>query len=123
GGVTSGRKAQELRRFGELPRDVDWEVEVALAIDAADAADRVSLVARGWRLVDPNDVAATPDAFRSYVLGSSAELSVAQGAYVTTRSGWIGDRTVRYLTSGRPVLVHDRCVGRVVPTGAGLTTF
>ena len=122
-GVTYGLKAHEFRRFVDLPSHIDWDVEVALAIDPADDADRERLVAHGWHLVDPNDVAATPDAFRSYVLGSSAELSVAQGAYVTTSSGWISDRSVRYLAAGRPVLVQDTTLGGAVPTGAGLNTF
>jgi hypothetical protein len=122
-GVAYGLKAHEFRRFVDIPRHVDWEVEVALAIDAADETDRERMVAHGWHLVDPIDVAATPDAFRSYVLGSSAELSVAQGAYVTTQSGWISDRSLRYLATGRPVLVQDTALGRAVPTGAGLNTF
>jgi hypothetical protein len=46
---------------------------------------------------------------------------VAQEAYTATRTGWIGDRTVRYLASGRPALVED--TGHSVPTGAGLLTF
>jgi hypothetical protein len=42
---------------------------------------------------------------------------------VTTQSGWISDRSLRYLASGRPVLVQDTALGRVVPTGCGLNTF
>jgi len=46
-------------------------------------------------LVDP-DAVRTPDAFRSYVQGSDAEFSAAQGVYARTGSGWFSDRSVRY---------------------------
>jgi hypothetical protein len=60
-------------------------------------------------------------AFQHYVQGSAAEFSVAQGIYVETRSGWVSDRTVRYLASGKPALVQD--TGSRVPTGEGLIPF
>jgi hypothetical protein len=78
---------------------------------------------RGWRVVDPADVARDPDAFREYVRGSWAEFSVAKGAYVATSSGWFSERTARYLASGRPALVQDTGLSRVLPVGEGLLTF
>src|SRR5947208_1606007 len=54
---------------------------------------------------------------------SAAEFSVAQGIYVETSSGWFSDRSVRYLASGKPVLVQDTGMGRHLPTGKGLLTF
>ena len=96
--------------------------EAALDIDSADAADRNALDAQGWRLVDPA-VAADPDGFRDYVRASGAEFSVAQGIYVETLSGWFSDRSVRYLASGRPVLVQDTGFGRKLPVGEGLLAF
>ena len=55
--------------------------------------------------------------------GSGAEFSVAQGIYVDTESGWFSDRTVRYLASGKPVLVQDTGFGRTLPVGDGLVPF
>jgi hypothetical protein len=43
--------------------------------------------------------------------------------YVDTVSGWVADRTTRYLASGRPVLVQDTGFGAAVPTGEGFLTF
>ena len=68
-------------------------------------------------------MAGTPDAFRSYVRGSAAEFSVAQGLYVETRSGWFSDRTTRYLACGRPALVQDTGFADRLPVGKGLVTF
>ena len=99
-----------------------WPVELALAIDPWDGDDLAGLHAAGWRTVDPREVAATPDAYRRYVQGSSAELSVAKELYVATRSGWFSDRSACYLASGRPVVTQDTgCT--LLPSGAGLCTF
>ena len=111
------------RRDIELARRVEGPFEIALQIHPADQKDLEALLANGWRIVDPRTVADTPDAFRSYVQGSGAEFSVAQGIYVDTNSGWFSDRTVRYLASGRPALVQDTGFGRHLPAGEGLVSF
>jgi hypothetical protein len=77
----------------------------------------------GWRIVDPLALAAGPCEFREYVRNSGAEFSVAQGVYVGTESGWFSDRTVRYLASGKPVLVQDTGFSRNYPVGDGLIAF
>ena len=68
-------------------------------------------------------MAGDPVDFQRYVQGSDAEFSVAQGIYVETQSGWISDRTIRYLASGRPALVQD--TGQVLSHAhhAGFLTF
>ena len=39
------------------------------------------------------------------------------------RSGWVSDRTVCYLASGRPVLIEDTGLGACLPLGEGCVTF
>jgi hypothetical protein len=123
GGRRYGLKVHEFRRFIELPALSPHEFELALDIQPGDRADREALVRRGWRLADPRRVAGDLDAFRAYVQGSLAEFSVAQGVYVETACGWFSDRSVRYLASGRPVLVQDTSFPRILPTGLGLVAF
>jgi hypothetical protein len=117
-----GLKHHQWRRFIELPGLTGLPFEAALAIDPADAADRDALEDNGWRLVDP-EVVVEPDGFRDYVRGSGAEFSPAQGIYVETRSGWVSDRSVRYLASGRPVLVQDTGLASTLPVGWGMLLF
>ncbi len=124
GGRVLGLKHHEFRRLLELPELVEEaEFELALNIHSADAADREALEDHGWRIVSPRDVAASPGAFRDYVRASGAELSVAQPAYVETRSGWFSDRSAAYLAAGRPALVQDTGVGAHLKLGEGLLTF
>jgi hypothetical protein len=123
GGRTFGLKVHEFRKVIELPGRTDQAFEIALAIHPADGKDLAALQEHGWGLVDPATVTGDPLAFRRYVQGSGAEFSVAQGIYVDTESGWFSDRTVRYLASGKPVLVQDTGFGRTLPVGDGLVPF
>ena len=123
GGRTFGLKVHAFREFIDLPRQAGGPFEIALTIHPADQPDREALERHGWHLTDPQDVAADPLAFRRYIQGSGAEFSVAQGIYVDTHSGWFSDRSVRYLASGKPVLVQDTGFGRQYPTGRGLLPF
>ena len=123
GGRTYGLKVHEFRKFIDLPSQSDERFEIALDIDPADVRDRNTLLSHGWGIVDPRIVAADPEAFRSYVQGSRAEFSVAQGIYVETRCGWFSDRTTRYLASGRPALVQDTGFSQTLPVGDGLVVF
>jgi hypothetical protein len=121
-GRTFGLKVHEFRRFLALPQMSTQTFEIALNIHAADERDRAALHEHGWRLVDPSAVA-RPDGFRAYVQGSGAEFSVSQGIYVDTNSGWFSDRSVRYLASGRPVLVQNTGYDASLPVGEGLLAF
>ncbi|HEY5914477.1 MAG TPA: hypothetical protein VJA21_28135 [Verrucomicrobiae bacterium] len=118
-----GQKAHEFRKFFSLPSRTGRQFEVALDIHPGDHKDIAALGADGWRLVDPKAVAKTAQAYRSYIQTSGAEFSPAQGVYVETNSGWFSDRTVRYLATGKPVLVQETGFSQHYPTGEGLLSF
>jgi hypothetical protein len=122
-GRTYGLKVHEFRKFIELPRRSSHPFEIALDIHPGDEADLIALREHGWRVADPLEVAGDPDALRSYVQGSGAEFSAAQGMYVDTGCGWFSDRTVRYLSSGKPALVQETGFSRTLPVGTGLIGF
>ena len=65
----------------------------------------------------------SPTAYRDYIQRSDAELMVAKGMYVDSRSGWISERSLCYLASGRPVLAQDTGFGLLYPTGEGLLAY
>jgi len=123
GGRTLGLKVHEFRKYLDLPRRSLFEFEIASTIHPADVKDRAALVEHDWRLVDPLAAAGHPTAFRRYIQESAAEFSVAQGVYVETNCGWFSDRSVRYLASGKPVLVQDTGFGRWLPCGEGVVPF
>jgi hypothetical protein len=123
GARTFGLKVHEFRKFIDLPARARAQFEIALNIHPADDRDLKSLQAHGWAIIDAFAAASDPSAFRRFVQSSGAEFSAAQGIYVDTQSGWFSDRTVRYLASGKPVLVQDTGFGRHLPVGEGLLSF
>lgn len=121
-GITYGLKLHEFRKVFDVPRRVSAGFEIALDIHDGDARDREALLAHGWRLVAPAATVGTPQSFRNYIQESGAEFSVAQGVYAHAHSGWFSDRSIRYLASGRPVLVQDTGL-TTIPVGEGIVTF
>jgi hypothetical protein len=122
-GVTYGLRVHEFRRFAALPRRSSQEFEVALDIHEAETPDIEMLDANGWRRTDPAIAAADPWAYRDYVRRSKAELMIAKGMYVHSRSGWISDRSICYLAAGRPVVAQETGFSELYPSGAGLLSF
>ena len=85
--------------------------------------DLEALRANGWDLVDPAEVAATPDSYQRFIQRSKGELGIAKSGYVESRCGWFSDRSVCYLASGRPVVAQETGFSRFLPTGEGLLAF
>lgn len=113
-------KHVQFERFLDLPRDSVLPLEVA--ISGIDAAGLARLEALGWT-TRPLGWLTDPDEYRVYIRESLGEFSVAKDQYVTPRTGWLSDRTVCYLASGRPAVVQDTGVSAAIPTGEGLLTF
>lgn len=123
GGERYGLRAHQMRRFADLPAVSGIELELAIDIDPADSADATLLREGGWRLVDPAEVAGTVTSYRDYVRGSRGEIGVAKDMYVRSRGGWLSDRSLCYLASGKPVLAQATGFEREVETGDGLLAF
>jgi len=122
-GKTYGLRVHEFRKFAALPRLSGQPFQVALDIHPADDKDRSLLTDNGWRLVDPLVAASDPSAYQEFVRASRAEFMVAKNMYVQTHSGWLSDRSICYLASGKPVLVQDTGLAELYPVGEGLVTF
>jgi hypothetical protein len=118
-----GLRVHEFRRFARLPELTGRAFELALAIHAAEAPDLALLRDTGWTLVAPDEVAMTPATYRRFIAESTAELMVAKGIYVQSRSGWFSERSICYLASGRPVVAQDTGLADRYPLGSGLLAF
>lgn len=118
-----GLRAHEFRRLVELPTRVDVAFRIALEIDSSDAADLELLRANAWQIVDPRQSTGDPASYLRFVQGSFAEFTVAKGIYVDLRTGWLGDRTVCYLASGKPALVQDTGLADHYALGEGLIAY
>src|SRR5262249_5071020 len=122
-GKSYGLRVHQFRRFVDLPGLTGRPFELALAIHPSETRDLALLSDKGWSLVDPQMVAGDPLAYRSYIGRSLEEFSVAKDIYVQSRGGWISDRSLCYLASGKPVLAQETGFSRHYPTGEGLLAY
>lgn len=122
-GVHYGQKAHAMRPLFALPEQTGEHLELALEIHPDERDDISALRRHRWKVVDPADVAGSPEAFQRFVGASKAELGVAKLGYLEGRTGWFSDRSACYLAAGRPVLAHDTGFGELLPTGEGLLAF
>jgi hypothetical protein len=122
-GERFGLRAHQMRDYAELPTRTGLPMEVALEIEAADSGDAELLRAGGWKIVEPLQVASNAESYRVYVQNSRAEVGVAKDMYVRSRGGWLSDRSLCYLASGKPVLAQATGFELEVETGAGLLSF
>ena len=83
-GVHYGQKAHSLRPLFGLPARAPGRFALALGIDQAETDDLEALRTNGWRLLDPAEVAETPDDYRRFVQGSWAEFGLAKSGYVVS---------------------------------------
>jgi hypothetical protein len=120
GDVYRWSKHHEFVKFIDLPERTTQPFELALS--SCTEADCSLLEQHGWRVRDAifsRDL----DAYRSYIVGSRAEFTVAKDLNVRLRSGWFSERSASYLAAGRPVITQDTGFGNILPTGEGLFAF
>lgn len=122
-GIFYGQKAHSLRTIIDLPTRTREKFLLAFAIHPGETTDLTALASNGWQLVDPRQVAGTPDDYRRFIQGSKAEIGIAKSGYVASRCGWFSDRSVCYLASGRPVIAQETGFSRFLLTGRGLFAF
>jgi hypothetical protein len=107
-----------------LPKLTQRPFELAANIGGNDVADDRKLFQRnGWRVVEPFTVAGTSDAYQRYLQTSRAEILCCKPIFKDLHTGWVSDRSVAYLASGRPVLAEENGFSEHLPTGRGILSF
>lgn len=102
----------------DLPRRTSQDICLAVR-----KSERDYLTENGWGTVLAEEVARTPASYRQFVEASRGEFLLAKNGYVSSRSGWLSDRSVCYLAAGRPVVMQNTGLPDWLPTGEGLLTF
>ena len=124
GRVLSTSKRDAYLRIVELPTRAGRPFELAINLDPEDTTgDRDLLIANGWKVTDPHQVAVSPAAYADYIRHSRAEISCPKPIYRELKTGWLSDRSAAYLASGRPVLAEETGFSDHLPTGEGLLAF
>jgi hypothetical protein len=124
GRMISTSKRSAYLRYVELPRRTHRPFHLAAYILPEDTTgDRELLENNGWTLLDPRQVAGTPERYKDFIAKSRAEIQCPKPVYRELRTGWFSDRSACYLASGRPVLAEDTGFSEYLPTGEGLLRF
>ena len=119
-GILYGVKSDSFEPYMDLPHKAGRIFELAIG---SSSAPRAQLRSLGWKIRDSRQPTRDPWTFLHYIERSKAEFSVAKQGYVACRSGWFSERSVAYLTSGRPVLVQDTGFSDWLPSGSGVIGF
>jgi hypothetical protein len=109
--------------FAGLPRLTSQPLELAVHLVSADGEERRMLEQRGWRIRHTSGVSSTPELYRAYIQRSRGELSCVKPSCVKMQNGWISDRSLCYLASGKPVVMQDTGPSSYLPFGDGILSF
>src|SRR5207248_2458254 len=110
--------------FADLPGLSRQPLELALFLRRErDSIELKDLERRGWRIRHSRDVAGTPESYRAYIQRSRGEFSCAKRSCMKFQNGWVSDRTLCYLASGKPAVVQDTGPSTVLPNGEGMFRF
>lgn len=120
-GEVFGSKDGGLLALAGLPRDSPVPLEIALSGAPREVVN--ALEEGGWRVVPGGQVTSDLAAYAGYLTGSLGEFSPAKHGYVAGRTGWFSDRSVCYLSAGRPVVLQDTGFSATVGAGEGLLAW
>jgi hypothetical protein len=74
-------------------------------------------------MVVDREVAGSPESYRSYIQYSRGEFSCVKPSCIHFSNAWVSDRTLCYLSSGKPAVVHDTGSNTWPPSGEGFFRF
>ena len=124
GRLISISKRDAYLRYLDLPVLVRRAFELAANIHPDDhTGDRELLGRHGWRLINPWEAVASPGSYQGYLAASRAEILCPKPVYRELKTGWVSDRSLGYLASGRPVITEDTGLSDHLPMGEGFLTF
>ena len=109
--------------FLDVPRLTGAPLELALGLGSDGDEEQAELAARGWRVRDATEVAATPWAYRDYIGASRGEFSCAKPSCIRMQNAWISNRTLCYLASEKPAVVQHTGPSAFLPEAEGLFRF
>ena len=119
-GRTYGMKARSFESLAELPRHTSVRLELAVG---APLAVRERLEGSGWSTRDPRPVTRDLRSYLSFIAASRGEIGIAKHGYASSRSGWFSERSLTYMSCGRPVILQDTGFSSWLPTGEGVLAF
>ncbi len=126
GEAFNNEKRTSFLDYLNLPSRTSASLELALCLSrksAIDNQERRLLERSGWKVRYSWDVSSTLEQYRAYIQQSRGEFSCAKPSCMRFGSGWISDRSLCYLASGKPVVVQHTGPSRFLPEAQGMFRF
>jgi hypothetical protein len=123
-GHVYGMKEREFEPFFDLPLKTAESMLIAVNATSNILPDlKRKLSVGNWNVADPLIITKNLWTYRDFIDSSRAEFSVAKHGYVTTNCGWFSERSLAYMSIGRPVLIQDTGFSEWLTTGLGVLPF
>ena len=116
-----GNKSPEFEKIKMWPQETG--IRPCVVTDLGAGEERESYERAGWDFLEPGPICSDWREYRAFLAASRGEFSPAKSGYVTAQTGWFSDRSVLYLSLGRPVLLQETGWSRWLPEGSGLVSF
>lgn len=119
-----GGKRESFVSLARLPRESGAACTIATDLQPGwDERDYERFTGEGWTLVQAGAVCRDVSSYLRFIHESRGEIGVAKSGYVTSRCGWISDRSLIYLALGKPVLLQETGWTRSLPSDTGMIPF
>jgi hypothetical protein len=118
-----GQKDMEFLKYMDLPSLSPERFVVAMGQGVGQNRPTQELLRRGWTILEPDEILPDYESYRSFLINSKAEWSIAKHGYVAANTGWFSCRTACYLAAGRPAVVQETGWSRHLPEGEGVLSF
>ena len=109
--------------FIDLPKRTSKPLELALSFGDDEESEKRNLERFGWRVKHAFEIANGPEKYRAYIQSSRGEFSCAKPSCMRFQNAWISDRTLCYLSSGKPAVVQFTGPSSYLPDGEGFFRF
>lgn len=117
-----GNKTEEFNQLITLPNKTAATLEIAS--DLSEASEEIHQFRKGgWKMTKASTPNESLKSYHNYIQKSRGELSVAKNGYVKSHCGWLSDRTVCYLASGKPAILQETGWSELIPSQAGALAF
>ena len=120
-GRSYGNKSEEFAKLKNWPGRAGLRPRVVT--DLGPGEERSSFEEAGWEFLEPAGICSDWKEYRAFLAASRGEFSPAKSGYLTAETGWFSDRSVLYLSLGRPVLLQETGWSKWLPAGSGLVAF
>lgn len=121
-----GQKDVEFEKYRSVPAklpDTNFKMVINNPLIDESNFDSDDLKSLGWNILTPALTIGNTDDYRSFIINSAAEFSVAKETYVKSNSGWFSGRSACYLAAGKPVVTQETGWSKFIACNEGLFSF